>query len=142
MWKDLAGLMEADPRIAQCKKSFTNNIREFSRYGLAKRQPSRSRDAEFDQGYWLEKKGGKNSPWIVMPGAISLSLMAHCCAPEGSSGTVSDLIKHMSHYGMGIQQSDLESGTLAQRLRGLGLVVDSPDAESGMGILDPLGEWE
>lgn len=138
----LSSLVEAEPRIAQCDKGFTNNLREFWRYGLAKRQPQQPRDAEFDQGYWLQKRGEKRSPWVVMPGPVSLSLMAHCCIPRSSgAGTVADLVKHMALYGLNVQQADFEAGALAQRLRGLGLIVDSPDAESGMGLLDPLGEW-
>ena len=56
----------------------------------------------------------------------------------GGSGTIQALIGYLGNYGLSVMQSDFESGLLADRVRGLGLVVDSPDAESGMGLLDPL----
>lgn len=134
-------LLEADPRVSACRKGFTNNLREFWLYGLAKRQPKLNRDSEFDQGYWLQKRGSyRSAPWVAAPGPLSLSLAAHCClSRSGGYGTVRDLAEYLGRYGLGVLQTDFESGPLAVRLRGLGLVVDSPDAESGMGMLDPLG---
>jgi hypothetical protein len=137
--RQLAELVESDPSVAACRKGFTNNLREFWLYGLAKRQPQLPRDSEFDQGYWLEKRGAyRSAPWITMPGAVSLCLAAHsACRRAGGFGTVRDLSDHFAAYGIDVLQTDFEGGRLAARLRGLGLVVDSPDAESGMAVLDP-----
>lgn len=137
----LAELLEADPSVSACRKGFTNNLREFWKYGLAKRQPQLARDSEFDQGFWLQKRGThRSAPWTAVPGPVALSFAAHACSKAtGGFATIGDLREHFARYGLGVLQSDFESGPLADRLRGLGLVVDSPDAESGMGVLDPLG---
>jgi hypothetical protein len=136
-------LLEAEPAIAECRKGFTNNLREFWLYSLAKRQPALSRDAEFDQVYWLQKQSSRRSaPWIAMPGPASLSLATHLCVSRaGGFGTVGDLSNYLACYGLGVTQVDFESGALASRLRGLGLIIDSPDAEAGMGLVDPLGGY-
>lgn len=138
--KRLTALLEGNPQVASCRSGLTNNLREFWLYSLAKRQVRHRADAEYDQGAWCQKRGGERGPWTVQPGPLALCLAAHCCATErGIGATVKDLQDYLLRYGIGSQQGDFIRGPLAPRMRGLGIVVDSPDAEGGMGILDPLG---
>lgn len=136
----LTKLLERSPQVTSCRSGVTNNLREFWLYALAKRQVRLRADAEYDQGAWCQKRGGDKGPWAVQPGPLALCLAAHCCAAErGIGATVKDLQEYLLRYGVGSQQADFIRGPLAERMRGLGIVVDSPDAEGGMGILDPLG---
>ncbi len=138
--KRLTTLLEGNPQVTSCRSGLTNNLREFWLYALAKRQVRHRSDAEYDQGAWCQKRGGERGPWAVQPGPLALCLAAHCCATErGIGATVKDLQEYLLRYGIGSQQGDFIRGPLAPRMRGLGIVVDSPDAEGGMGILDPLG---
>ena len=138
--KRLTTLLEKNPQVANCRSGVTKNLCEFWLYTLAKRQVRNRADAEYDQSAWCQKRGGERAPWAVQPGPLALCLAAHCCAKERRIGaTVKDLQEYLLRYGIGSQQGDFIRGPLAPRMRGLGIVVDSPDAEGGMGILDPLG---
>ena len=48
------------------------------------------------------------------------------------------LCDHLSRYGILIGRDEVASSDLGQKLRLLGLVLDSPDAESGMLVLPPF----
>jgi hypothetical protein len=136
----LTTMLENKPQVTSCRSGLTNNLREFWLYALAKRQVRLRADIEYDQGAWCQKRGGSRAPWVVQPGPLALCLAAHCCSDErGIGATVKDLQEYLMRYGVGSKQIDFIRGSLAERMRGLGIVVDSPDAEGGMGILDPLG---
>ena len=91
----------------------------------------------YDQGYFVKRKGGKNSVWISGFGPVAAMALVHSCT-FNRSGTcnIADLRNHLSEYGFAISVSDLVEGETGSLLRNLGLVLDSPDAEGGM-ILKP-----
>ncbi len=69
--------------------------------------------------------------------------MTHCCLHEVSGPrSVQRLAKHLSSYGIEFDLHGLNDSDLGQQLRMLGLVLDSPDAESGMLLVPPFATNE
>jgi hypothetical protein len=65
--------------------------------------------------------------------------MVHCCASSvNGPRTVEDLCLHLGKYGFEIKAQDVPSSEFGKSLRGLGLVIDSPDAEGGMVLVNPF----
>lgn len=50
------------------------------------------------------------------------------------------LAQHMSQYGIDVEHRDIARNDLGHQLRMLGLVLDSPDAESGMLLVPPFAQ--
>jgi hypothetical protein len=46
----------------------------------------------------------------------------------------------LARYGLDVDRDDVSKSELGRRLRMLGLVLDSPDAESGMLLVPPFEE--
>jgi hypothetical protein len=46
--------------------------------------------------------------------------------------------QHLAAYGIAIDRHEIAASDLGHQLRMLGLVLDSPDAESGMLLLPPF----
>ena len=134
---------EKESRSLLCKKGIGSNIFDFVRHALGKRQPSNQLLRGYDQGYILNKKGISNaSPWIVSVGPVAVLSFVHC-ALAGSNGprSIQRLVKHFSSYGLIIDRNDIVRNDLGHQLRMLGLVLDSPDAESGMLLLPPFNRY-
>lgn len=133
-------LYERDPKLISCKSGFTNSLFEFIRYSMGQKQTAEPHKRNFDQAYWLRKKGNySSSPWIFDLGPASIMTMVFCCSfGYDQCRTVSDLLIHLNKYGIIISQKDLENSTLLKTLVTLQIVSDSPDAEGGMVILNPF----
>lgn len=133
-------LLEKDPRLLACSKGITSNLIEFLRYSLAQRQTIDPEARNYDQGYWIKKKGlNKNAPWIFGAGPVSLMMVAYCCALQSAAPrTINDYCRHLGQYGITVRSGELSSSGLSKSLRDLGIVVDSPDAEGGMVVLNPF----
>jgi len=133
-------LLEKNPKLLACSGGITSNLFEFLRYSLGQRQTVDPETRNYDQGYWIKKKGAyKSAPWIIAAGPVSLMMMAYCCAQESQAPrTIDDFCKHLGQYGIAIKPVDLSSNGLSQSLRDLGIVIDSPDAEGGMVVLNPF----
>jgi hypothetical protein len=110
------------------------------RYSLGQRQTVDPEARNYDQGYWIKKKGNYSSaPWILAAGPVSLMTMAYCCAQESSAPrTIDDFCRHIGQYGITLEPGELSTNGLSQSLRNLGIVIDSPDAEGGMVVLNPF----
>ena len=96
----------------------------------------------YDQGYVLKKKGAHaSSPWIVSLGPVAILAIVHC-ALSGISGprSIFRLGQHLAAYGIAVDGRDIARNDLGVQLRMLGLVLDSPDAESGMLLLPPFAQ--
>lgn len=137
---DTTQLLERNPKLLACSMGITSNLFEFLRYSLGQRQTVDPEARNYDQGYWIKKKGFyRSAQWILSAGPVSLMTMAYCCAQESQAPrTIDDFCKHLGQYGISIKPVDLSSNGLSQSLRDLGTVVDSPDAEGGMVVLNPF----
>lgn len=133
-------LQDREVRTIACKKGIGSNLMEFTQYTLGQRQTMDETLRGYDQGYFLRKRGeARNSPWVLALGPASVLAMAHCCLHEVKGPrSVQRLAKHLSSYGIEFDLNGLNDSGLGRQLRMLGLVLDSPDAESGMLLVPPF----
>ncbi len=133
-------LADRDARVLLCRKGVGANIMEFARHVLYQRQAANPILRGYDQGYALRKQGATNSsPWVCMPGPVAVLALVHCSL-AGLTGprSVHRLTQHMAAYGIIVDHRDIAQNDLGHQLRTLGLVLDSPDAESGMLLVPPF----
>lgn len=137
---EIADLREQHTRALACKKGIGSNIVEFGRHVLGQRQAANEVLRGYDQGYFLRKGGQhKSAPWTVSLGPVAVLALVHCCLDElDGPRSVQRLSDHLLRYGVSIHHNDVASSDLGQKLRMLGLVLDSPDAESGMLLMPPF----
>ena len=133
-------VFEDEATTISCKKGIGKNITEFARYAMARRQPSDLARVSYDQSYFLAKAGtAQNAPWVVSMGPVAVLAMVHCCLAETAGPrSVSRLCAHLGAFGLRVDLDDINASDLGRTLRMLGLVLDSPDAESGMLLLPPF----
>lgn len=133
-------LQDKEVRTIACKKGVGSNLMEFAQYTLGQRQTLDETLRGYDQGYFLRKRGeARNSPWVLALGPASVLAMAHCCLHEvNGPRSVQRLARHLSSYGIEFDLHGLNDSDLGRQLRMLGLVLDSPDAESGMLLVPPF----
>jgi hypothetical protein len=136
----LSRIRDDEARSIACKKGIGSNLIEFARYTLGQRQTSNESQRGYDQSYFLAKRGGaKNAPWIFSLGPVAVLAIAHCCLREVSGPrSVKRLSDHLAAYGVEVVTDDIATGELGRKLRMLGLVLDSPDAETGMLLVPPF----
>jgi hypothetical protein len=133
-------IKDEQARTVACKKGIGSNLIEFGRHTLGQRQTNSESLRGYDQGYVLRKRGEhKSSPWIVSLGPVAVLALTHCCLKEAAGPrSIRRLCDHLSWYGINIDQDDVSKSDLGRKLRMLGLVLDSPDAESGMLLVPPF----
>jgi hypothetical protein len=70
---------------------------------------------------------------------VAVLALVHCSL-AGMSGprSIHRLGQHLAAYGIAIDRHEIAENDLGHQLRMLGLVLDSPDAESGMLLLPPF----
>jgi hypothetical protein len=140
LMSDLQDLLEVDTRRFQCKTGRAKNIVEFLQHSLQQRQTSEVGLEPYDQGYFLRKRGAHRSArWEVALGPVAVIALVYCCT-QGSPGNANmdDLLEHLERYGIELDPDNREVSSLVATLRGLGLVLDSPDAEGGMALISPF----
>ena len=139
----VASLKEGDTnaRTIACKKGIGSNLVEFSRYVLGQRQTANDSLRGYDQGFILRKKTEHpKAPWIVSMGPVAILAIVHCCLRDAAGPrSITKLCHHLSNYGIQVDRDNVTTGELGKKLRMLGLVLDSPDAESGMLLVPPFG---
>ncbi|GMV25571.1 MAG: hypothetical protein AMXMBFR58_16020 [Phycisphaerae bacterium] len=135
-----SGVQDEQARTVACKKGIGSNLVEFGRHVLGQRQTANESLRGYDQGYILRKKGEHASaPWIVSLGPVAVLAFVHCCLKETAGPrSVQRLCQHLGWYGLEVDRDDIADGDLGKKLRMLGLVLDSPDAESGMLLVPPF----
>lgn len=136
----LADVSERETRTLLCKKGIGSNIMEFARHVLGQRQAASPVLRGYDQGFLLRKRGAGNSaPWVVGMGPVAILALVHCSL-AGASGprSVRRLSQHLAAYGVSVDHRDIATNDLGHQLRMLGIVLDSPDAESGMLLVPPF----
>lgn len=131
---------DREARTIACKNGIGKNISEFARHTLGQRQTSDESLRGYDQSYFLRKRGeAKNSPLVVSLGPVALLAMVHCCLREAAGPrSVKRLGDHLEWYGIQVDLDAMGGSDLGRKLRLLGLVLDSPDAESGMLMIPPF----
>ena len=138
--EEITDLKEQHTRALACKKGIGSNIVEFGRHVLGQRQAALEVLRGYDQGYFLRKGGQHQSaPWTVSLGPVAVLALVHCCLNEVEGPrSVQRLSDHLMRYGVSIHHNEVATSDLGHKLRMLGLVLDSPDAESGMLLMPPF----
>lgn len=137
---DVDDLAESEARTLLCAKGIGSNLKEFALHVLYQRIPADAQLRGYDQGYVLRRKGtGRAARWICAPGPLAILTLVHC-ALAGVAGprSVQQLAQHMAAYGIVVKHRDIARNDLGHQLRMLGLVLDSPDAETGMLLVAPF----
>ena len=138
--KNYQDVIESDPRIVTGKKGISSNVKEFLQHVLAQRQTAEPGLDSYDQGYYLAKNSSsKSARWIVSLGPVSVLSLVHSCT-HGARGpkTIDNFCQHLGEYGIEISAQEVSDSMLGKTLRNLGLVLDSPDAEGGMVLVNPF----
>lgn len=132
---------EKNARTIACKKGIGSNLVEFVRHVLGQRQTANETLRGYDQGYILRKKAEyASAPWIVSMGPVAILALVHCCLRDAAGPrSIQKLCHHLGSYGIHVNRDDVTASDLGKKLRMLGLVLDSPDAESGMLLIPPFG---
>lgn len=140
VWEDFLDIREREARALTCKKGIGANLQEFARHTLGMRQTALQLLRGYDQGYILKKKtSSSSSPWVVSLGPVAVLALVHCAlAGMGGPRSIHRLGQHLASYGIAVDRYDIARNDLGHQLRMLGLVLDSPDAESGMLLLPPF----
>jgi hypothetical protein len=135
-----ASIQDEQARTVACKKGIGSNLVEFGRHILGQRQTANDSLRGYDQGYILRKRGEHAAaPWIVSLGPVAVLALVHCCLREAAGPrSVQRLCQHLGWYGVEVDRDDIAKSDLGRKLRMLGLVLDSPDAESGMLLVPPF----
>lgn len=136
----VTGIQEENARTIACKKGIGSNLVEFVRHVLGQRQSADEILRGYDQGYILRKKAEyASAPWIVSMGPVSILALVHCCLRDAAGPrSIQKLCQHLGCYGIHVDPNDITVNDLGRKLRMLGLVLDSPDAESGMLLVSPF----
>jgi hypothetical protein len=138
----VADLQQGDKnaRTIACKKGIGSNLSEFASYVLQQRITASETLRGYDQGYILKKKAEyPSAPWIVSMGPVVILALVHCCLRDAAGPrSIQKLCRHLACYGVRVDRSNVITGDLGRKLRMLGLVLDSPDAESGMLLIPPF----
>jgi hypothetical protein len=140
LWSTFDRLCDTNARDLACRRGIGNNILEFCRHALGQRLTADDTLRGYDQGYQLRKKAEyATAPWVVSLGPVALLAFTHCCLLEASGPrSVLRLCEHLARYGIDVDRDDIAESDLGLKLRMLGLVLDSPDAESGMLLVPPF----
>jgi hypothetical protein len=133
-------VLEHDQRLVEGQKGIAANVKEFVRHVLGQRQTAEPGLDSYDQGYFLAKRGTyRSAPWSISLGPVSVLMIVHACTHNARGPrTVENLCKHLGQYGIEIKPQEVPGSRLGQTLRNLGLVLDSPDAEGGMVVVNPF----
>lgn len=139
-YKHLGQLRDEHSRTINCKSGIGNNISEFCRYVLGKRDTANTALRGYDQGYALRKRSeAQNAQFVISLGPVAVLTLVHCCLWSVSGPrSVQRLAHHLAAYGIAVSIEEIAHSDLGQKLRMLGLVLDSPDAESGMLLVPPF----
>ncbi len=139
-WQHYTGLTESEAKTINCKKGIGSNLVEFARYTLGQRQAADETLRGYDQGYILRKRGeSKSAPFTVSLGPVAVLALVHACLREAAGPrSVRKLCEHLGAYGIHVDLDAIANSELGRKLRMLGLVLDSPDAESGMLLVPPF----
>lgn len=131
---------EIHERYFKLTSGVGKQMSEFLKYVPARMLVKEQALRSYDQGYVIEQPTGRRgAPYRVRFGPVTSLLMTYCAlkgknVPMG----VSQLSHHLEKYGISIDPQSIGHSHLGSQLRTLGIVTDSPDAESGMLLSPPF----
>lgn len=129
---------EKNVRLLACKKGIGASILEFVQHVLGQRQTSNEYLRGYDQGYFVEKQANR---WVISMGPGAILAIVYCCLRDAAGPrSIKKLSSYLDKYGFHVESADVTSSDLGKRMRMLGLVLDSPDAEGGMLLTSPFNE--
>ena len=133
-------LKNKEAKVISIKQGIGSSLEEFCRHNLGQLQAANQSQRGYDQGFFSQKKSAyRNSPWILSFGPVAVLAMVYCCLSEVKGPrSVLRFLKHLTSYGLDLGMDEISNGDLGKKLRMLGLVLDSPDAESGMLLVPPF----
>lgn len=136
--RSMSEISEREIKFLLCRKGIGQNVMEFARHVLGQRNTANPILRGYDQGYILHQKT-KKGQWIVSLGPVTVLALVHCSL-SGMAGprSVHRLSQHLRSYGLLVDHREIAQNDLGHQLRMLGLVLDSPDAESGMLLITPF----
>jgi len=137
---EFESIRDKQARTMACKMGIGARMNEFWRHALGQRQTVNESLRGYDQSYVWRKRGEHAAaPWIVSLGPVAVLALVHCCLREAAAPrSVQRLCQHLAWYGIEVDRDDIAKSDLGRKLRMLGLVLDSPDAESGMLLVPPF----
>ena len=97
-----------------------------------------------DQSFLVHQKADYvRAPYIVDFGSVACFVMVYCCALKDKNGTrrvfsLKDFKRYLCSFYVSVRPSHEEQFT--EQLKGLGLTMDSPDADDGLMIRNPFFE--
>ncbi len=140
LWARYSNLTESEAKTISCRKGVGSNIEEFINHTLRKRETAADNLRGYDQGYILKKRGQAESGALTVSlGPVAVLALVHSCLKEAAGPrSVRKLCDHIAAYGIDVDLDDVANSELGKNLRMLGLVLDSPDAESGMLLVPPF----
>lgn len=135
----LSKLKAQEAKVLSVKQGIGSKIVEFSNSNLW-RLTANPLQRGYDQGFYSQKKGVyKSSPWVLSFGPVAILSMVHSCLSEVKGPrSVLRFIEHLRDYGIDLALDEISNGELGKKLRMLGLLLDSPDAENGMLLVPPF----
>ncbi|QWD29162.1 hypothetical protein G6682_03665 [Polynucleobacter paneuropaeus] len=135
----LSELKAKEAKAISVKQGIGSKIVEFSNSNLWQ-LTANPLQRGYDQGFFSQKRGVyKSSPWILSLGPVAVLAMVHCCLSEVKGPrSVLRFAEHLKAYGIDLAMDEIANGDLGKKLRMLGLVLDSPDAENGMLLVPPF----
>ncbi len=135
----LSELKTNEAKAISVKQGIGSKIVEFSNSSLWQ-LTANPLQRGYDQGFFSQKRGSyKSSPWILSLGPVAVLAMVHCCLSEVKGPrSVLRFAEHLKAYGIDLAMDEIANGDLGKKLRMLGLVLDSPDAENGMLLVPPF----
>jgi hypothetical protein len=139
-WDSFNAIRDEEAKTIACKRGIGSNLSEFSRHTLGQRETASDTLRGYDQSYFLRRRSDSSkAPWVLSLGPVAVLALVHCCLNEVKGPrSVQRLSDHLSAYGIDVDVDDINSSDLGRSLRMLGLVLDSPDAETGMLLVPPF----
>ena len=111
-------------------------MKEFFNYAMTKRASALTIYKGYDQGYYSIPKP---RVYILELGTVSILTASHCCM-NNSNGpkSVKKLSDYFRIYGIEVDKIEKNQSSINKQLSSLGLVLDNPDADSGMLLKKPF----
>jgi len=134
-----ARMLEERVEDVNPRKSRLRHILEF--FAVLRQRSvvaSQSDFSRYDQSYWVRKKGNYYSaPFIVDIGSVACFTIVFCCARGKRVFPLKDLRLYLSKFYVSVKD-DAHTDKFLLYLKGLGLTMDSPDAEDGLMVQNPF----
>ena len=136
--KGYVAIADAEKNVLNYRKGRLKHFLEFFAVLRQKTVIDGQRDfIRYDQSFFVRKKGRySRAPFIVDLGSVSCFTVAYCCANGRRVFPKKDLKAYLEKFFIKIRSA--HNDQFVGHLKGLGLTMDSPDADDGLMILNPF----